>query len=443
MKKKISLPFLLFVFSILYLIHLKITIVPGSDDSIFADASKNTPFFEWILLRYTTWSGRLFPDTMVYLLLDEYLWIWRILNVAFFMILAFGIIRLIKKEVTRAEVLIALFVIGFFSEGILEHGLFWITGTMNYLWPIALGVVAMIPFANKILGQQPVLSNKLILIAVISGGLASISNEQVALCMSTFSVIAIVFDYLRHKKVDKKLVFISLLILIGSSILIFAPGNSVRWSEEVGRWFPGFDQLSLRSKIHLGLIWLYERLFVVMRNLILLLALLVFIYYKEIVRNMNKYMAVYIVFSTQLFLAIGSIVLNLNVFYNFGLINSYRISQSLSQIWESDIGFFIAIFPYVFWTIFSFCLLILIINMSEHPLFSFLCLAAAVSTLIIMFFSPTIYASIERTLVVASVLISIVIIHLLIEKDFMESKLNIIILSCFPVLNITHLLINW
>lgn len=442
MRKSLNFPFLFIVFSIFYLIHLRITVIPGSDDSWFAEASDNTPFLEWIINRYMTWSGRLFPDTMLYVLLDEYLWFWRILNSAFFMILAYGLIRLIKKEVYRTEFILVLLVVGYLSEGILRNGLFWITGTMNYLWPIALGVVAMIPFSNKILGNDHILSNKSLIIYVISGIIASISNEQVALCMSTFALISLIVDYLRHKTIDKKLLLLSVLIFIGTCILIFAPGNSVRWDSEVERWFPGFDQFSLKTKLHLGFVWLYEQLFVVMRNIILLLSITVFILFYKGTDN-TKYRFIFYVFSAQLFIIISSIILSRNVFYNFGLIKSYRISENILRPWTSDLGFLIAVFPYAFWTLFSICLIILILKKSKHPFLIFLCLAAAVTTLIMMFFSPTIYASIERPLVVGSVLLSFVTIRLMIENEFLKNKLNIIILSCFPFLNLLHMLKNW
>ncbi|WP_318507043.1 DUF6056 family protein [Bacillus sp. T3] len=386
--------------------------------------------------------GTSFPDAMLYALLDEYLWLWRILNSIFFMILAYGLVRLIKKEVTKLEFIFALLVVAYINEGILNNGLFWITGTMNYLWPIALGIVAMIPFANKILGIDPVLSNKSLVIYVLSGIIASISNEQVAMCMSTFALIFLIVTYIKYKLIDKKLLFFTILILLGTCILIFAPGNAVRWDNEVERWFPGFDQFSLKTKLHLGFIWLYGQLFVVMRNIILLLSLTVFILcYKE--KDITKYRYIFYVFSAQLFVLISSIILNRNVLYNFGLINSYRISQNILQPWTSDIGFLLALFPYVFWTLFSFCLVILTLKKSKHPFFIFLCLAAAVTTLIMMFFSPTIYASIERPLVVGSVLISSIIIRLMIENEFLKNKINIIILSCFPLLNVLHLIKNW
>lgn len=71
MREKVNMPFLIFVYIILYLAHLKISLVNGSDDTWFADASKHTGYIEWISMRYITWSGRLFPDTILYVLLDE------------------------------------------------------------------------------------------------------------------------------------------------------------------------------------------------------------------------------------------------------------------------------------------------------------------------------------------------------------------------------------
>lgn len=442
MRKSINLPFLLIVFLLFYLMHLKITLVPGSDDTWFTDASENAPFLEWIINRYMTWSGRLFPDTMLYLLLDEYLWFWRILNSIFFMILAYGLVRLIKKDVNRTEFFLALIVVGYVSEAVLKSGLFWITGTMNYLWPIALGVVAMIPFANKIIQNEIELSNKNFLIYIISGMIASISNEQVALCMSTFSIISLIVNYMKNKQIDKRLLFLTSVILIGTCILIFAPGNALRWQSEVERWFPGFDQFSLKTKMHIGIIWLYEQLFVVMRNIILLLSFTVFIlFYKEKDLSINS--NIFYVFSALLFVVLASVILNMNVFYHFELINSYSISQNLFHPWKIDIGFLIALFPYLFWTLFIICLTILILKKSSNPFFIFLCLAAAIVTLVVMFFSPTIYASVERPLVISSVLISFVIIRLMIENDFLKNKLHIIILSGFPLLNLLHILKNW
>ncbi|WP_462410948.1 DUF6056 family protein [Neobacillus sp. Marseille-QA0830] len=275
MTKKVSLPFLIGVYIALYLIQLKISLVNGSDDTWFANASETAPYFEWIRMRYTTWSGRLFPDTMLYVLLDEYLWIWRLLNPLFLLLLSIGIIRVTKKEVTKVDVMIGIVVLGYISNNILNAGIFWITGSMNYLWPIALGITAMIPFMSKVFEWEHSFSGIIWIMFYLFGIITTISNEQVALSMSAFSIISLGILYFRNKTIDIKFILLTLLILTGTSILIFAPGNHLRWESEVESWFPGYDELTLKSKIHLGIIWLYKQLFTEMRNILILLSMII------------------------------------------------------------------------------------------------------------------------------------------------------------------------
>ena len=150
MIKTVNFRFCLLLYIVLYILHLKISLVNGSDDVWFADASNTSPFLEWITMRYTTWSGRIFPDAMLYLLLDEFLWVWRLLNPLFLILLAYALVRVIKKDVSRLEMLVAIIIFGYISNSVLNSGFFWITGSMNYLWPIALGLVGMLPFVNHI-----------------------------------------------------------------------------------------------------------------------------------------------------------------------------------------------------------------------------------------------------------------------------------------------------
>ena len=167
MVKSINFKFLLFIYIVLYLIHFKISMVNGTDDVWFADVSNTTPLIEWITMRYMTWSGRILPDTMLYLLLDEYLWIWRLLNPFFLVLLAYSIVKMIKKEVTRIELVLVIVIMGYISFGILNSGFFWITGSMNYLWPIALGFFGIVPFASSVFNQDKI-SNKMFFLFVLA-----------------------------------------------------------------------------------------------------------------------------------------------------------------------------------------------------------------------------------------------------------------------------------
>jgi hypothetical protein len=441
MKKNLNLPFALIIFFIMYIFQLKINIVNGSDDSWFADISKHQPYLKWIISRYDTWSGRLFPDSMLYALLNHYVWLWRILSTVFLFLLPIFIVKILKKDVDRKDLVLCIFILGYISNDVLNTGFFWITGSINYLWPIALGLIAMFPFANRIFNYNVKVTPTLYTVFLISGFIASISNEQVALCMSAFSLLTILLIFIKRKQIAINLIPIAFVILVGTCILLFAPGNKVRWVAEVSRWFPGYDQLSLLDKAHLGIIWLYQQLFVELRNLILLLSLVTFaIYYKT--NDIKKFP--FYTFSILLFLFISSLLISKtgDLFYNFQLINQYQFSHNLIHFWRADWGFVHAIFPYIFWTGFSSLLVYLILAKTEQKVFVFLCLAAALSTFALLFFSPTIYASGTRTLTVGSVLLSIVIVKLIFEFDLVKNKLSLLLLGCLPLLNLLQIYVS-
>jgi hypothetical protein len=425
----------------MYIFQLKIHVINGSDDTWFANVSKQTPYLKWIISRYNTWSGRIFPDTMLYALLNHYVWLWRILSTLMLLLLPFFMLKILKKDVIQKELILGIFMIGYISSDVLNSGFFWITGSIVYLWPIVLGLIGMYPFAIKIFNYPFKISWLKSIGFLLAGFLASISNEQVALCMLVFSLLTVLILIIKRKQLDKTLIVLTIVYLVGTCILLFAPGDKVRWVEEVARWFPGYDRLSFLSKIHLGIIWLYQQLFVELRNLILLLSLTVFvIYYKTSdIKRISFY-----IFSILLFLFISSLLLGKteDLFYNFQLINQYSFSQNVIHFWRANWGFVHAIFPYIFWTGFSFLLLYLILIKTKQKVFVFLCLAAALSTFVMMFFSPTIYASGTRTLTVGSVLISIVILTLIFEFNLEKSKLSYLIFACLPLLNFLQIYVN-
>nr|WP_263324803.1 DUF6056 family protein [Neobacillus sp. Marseille-Q6967] len=440
MSKRVNIPLLFCVYMILFLFHLRISLVNGSDDTWFADASNQAPFLEWIQMRYTTWSGRLFPDTMLYTLLDEYLWVWKVLNPLFIVLLSIGLVSIIKKEVTRSDFIVGILVLGYISSKILNPGFFWITGSINYLWPIAFGVIAMIPFANRIFQYNHSFSIYKWIVFYVFGIIASISNEQVGLCLSAFSFISVFIVYLRDRTIDKNLFIFTIIIIIGSCILLFAPGNKVRWLSEVKTWFPDYQELTFKSKILLGTKWIYKQLFYEMRNIILLLSAIIFYVFSK---GNEKRHTLFTIFSVMFFITISTILLDKHFLFNFDLINGYSITQNLFHFWKSDLGFTLSILPYIFWTVFGVLLVYLLLSVTKYKIRCFLWLAASICTMAVMFFSPTIYASGPRTLVVGSVLIAMLCLSLIHEFKLLENRLSLIFFGCLPFLNLLQLYIRW
>jgi hypothetical protein len=430
------------IYLALFSYHLVISKYKG-DDFYFSSASVNHHLIPWLNERYHTWSGRLFPDAMAFILLGNWLWVWRIINPIFIIVLAYGLVRIWKKRVGVVDLLSSLVILGYFRESVLSSGFFWITGSMNYLWPVTLGLLAMIPYAD-FLFRDVSLSNKyLYILSIISGFLASIGNEQAALCMSCFAIL-FHFEVIRQKRSQEKILILqTVMIIAGTCILLFAPGSQIRWVKEVAYWFPGFDRLSLKDHLYLGTIWGFQKLFFDMKNLVLLLSA-----FAIVLSRKDQKMRKSIVFKLFTFLFLVILLLHVNSLglgqlYGFTEIKNFRFTSALISSVLLQKHFILALFPYVFWSIYSCILVYLIIKNSRNRLFGLFTFLATLATLVVMFFSPTIYASGSRVLTVGSVLLALVLIGRIVENKLITSIFPLCILGCYPLINLLHILYMW
>ncbi|MFP3122211.1 DUF6056 family protein [Ectobacillus funiculus] len=429
------------LYVLLCAMHLIIIVAPG-DDEFFAAVSHQYTLMEYVKTRYYGWSGRVFPEIMLYLLLDKYIWLWRMINSAFFILLAFAVVRIIKKDVRFFEIVVALATFGYFSQNLLSSGFFWITGSINYLWPFALGLVGMIPYADSIFRNES-MDAKAFVICFLMGVIASISNEQVALCMICFSILTHLSLLVRKQKQQKRLFILTAVIITGACTLLFAPGNQVRWALETERWFPGFDKLSLKDHIYIGVIWFFDKVFNELRLLVMLVSITTLLMcYKDAIMKRKWYVRALFLLTTFI---IGMQLLGygLDFIDNFNMIRDYSISGTIFDLASMNQGFLAAILPYVWWTLYSVLLVYVVIVQSENKLFITLCLLAAIAAICVIFFSPTIYASGNRVLGVSAVLLSLVTVYTILRKNIIHNVFQLIIYSCIPFINIAGLFLTW
>jgi hypothetical protein len=433
---------LILLYLVLYSYHFVVTKYPG-DDYKFSKVSQSTPIVHWLYTRYNEWSGRLFPDAMAYFFLDHKVWLWRLINPLMLMALAYCIIRIWRKEIKALDLLVSLMVIGYFAQNVLSSGIFWITGSMNYLWPITLGLITMIPYADKVFTEQAIFKNYHFILCLFFGIFASVGNEQAALCMSSFAILSHIAVFLQKKGQDKKLLFLTLWIIAGTCILLLAPGNKLRYIDEAAYWYPGFGNLSIREHFYMGTIWAFEKLFFDMKYLILIMSVITIIIYFKKVHLTNNWLFKLFIFVISV-VAISHITgKGLDVLYNFNEIRNFDLSASLTSVSAFKGPFLLALFPYSFWTLYSFLLIYLLVKNSTHPLFVLFCLVAMAATLIVMFFSPTIYGSGNRTLTVASVLIGLVTMGKILEDKLINRLFYLSILGLLPLINLSLMFYKW
>lgn len=107
---------------VLYFIHFLVEL--ASDDFWFSEVSSQYGLIEYIISRYEGWTGRVFPEFLLYTMLNELVWLWRIINPIIIILLSYGLVRILKRKVEFKDVLLALLTLGFFSPSILSNGFF-------------------------------------------------------------------------------------------------------------------------------------------------------------------------------------------------------------------------------------------------------------------------------------------------------------------------------
>jgi len=228
------------------LLHFAVPI-PIGDDIWFGSVPSDIFDLNFFSERYFGWTSRILIEFILIAFLHIPSGIWRFTNTGVLVLLVISISKLLEdgnKQINNWFIVFLLFI--YPLKQISDAG--WVTTTINYLWPLALGLYSMIVIRKILLSRhvkpyQFVLSSIALIIAV--------NNEVVCMVLLiTFSVISIY--QIKIKRVHW-FVLLSMLICLASMIFILTtPGNALRRIAEM-RWFTDFDQLSIINKVEIGL----------------------------------------------------------------------------------------------------------------------------------------------------------------------------------------------
>lgn len=123
------------------------------DDTWFA--ANSIPMPEFLRIRYMGWTSRILIEAGI-LLLSASEWIWRILNILIILVLIWIVSDLFGIEENNSMMQArTFFFVLIWAVPILcikETG--WIATTMNYLWPMTMGLVAARPIKHWIKGER-------------------------------------------------------------------------------------------------------------------------------------------------------------------------------------------------------------------------------------------------------------------------------------------------
>jgi hypothetical protein len=417
-------PFVVLLFSMLILHRFEKMQV--GDDFWYKKYTSEYSLFGYVAWRYLTWTGRTTVEAVLYFTFKDNGFMWKIINPFIITSICYSISRIVlgKKESQSKNTYIMnwyiCFIWFFISNAVLENSVFWITGSVNYVWTLAAGLIAIIPFRDKLMNDK---SSKFRVAYLICAVFAAFGEEQVSLILASFATLINIVLFVRSKKVDKMLLVENLIIIIGMFTLLLAPGNFVRDHAEINNWLPNQPYYSKWEIFYYGIQWLLNYLLNDCRVIFLILiGVLIMAAYKKN-GGLKKHYEIIILGLGFILITISLMVSNsiklpinynvINHIYNYNNLVWNKLSPVLFNFYTPLALKNISVIKFFLWPIIICLIPVFILFIYKYKFESiFVCLIyiAGLCSAMIMFLSPTIYASGQRTLYVFMSMIMIVII---------------------------------
>lgn len=425
------LPFII-LFVVMLICHM-IFKLNFADDLFFQHAADNG-FVDYLLSRYNIWTSRIFIEAILIIMLKLPSIFWYISDSLIITLSAYSITKLFSIKNTWWILLLVLIYPLYEASG---AG--WYATTINYIWPLALGLFSLIPIKNAIDNKQE--KNYMYPLYVLSL-LFACNQEQMCAILFAFYLIFTIFLFKKKDKKILKFILVQLLLTFVSLIFILTcPGNDVRIIEETATWYPSYANFGLIDKLFLGLVSTFYYCVYEVNILILIFSILLSIFiFKKGKNEIIRFISLIPILVYCSFTFFPSIIKSIFP-HVYELINGAKIyglsPESLSLSLQSLFIFAVSVIFFVS-LLFS---IYKLFGKKNNYLMSLVFLAGLFSR-IILGFSPTVFASGMRTFIFFDFSI-IIVLSVLFDKNkkLINQNYCYICLSITAIVQIMHTLI--
>ena len=252
LKQKAGLIFPFLLLFVCFLIRHTTLYTECGDDWLFRKVltGQSEPIkalYVFIVDRYRTWSSRLLIEIAASVI-THFPVFWIVADSAILSAIPFLILRLLYLHKQKAVIWTVCACMLLFPIEMFE-GAGWIATTLNYSWPLFGGLISLLPFSLIYNGEQvPQKQVPLYILSLLVG----CNNEQLCLFLIGVSFLASVLIFVKSQKVYRILIFEHLLMLLSMVFILTCPGNHNRILEETQKWFPGYRDLSIPVRFEIG-----------------------------------------------------------------------------------------------------------------------------------------------------------------------------------------------
>lgn len=270
MKKKYNLWLYYIFISFLFTLESVVYIGDPGDQFEFAKMANKFSFLGFAIFRYKTWSSRLLIESITMFLSAHYL-IFKFCLFAGMIVFFYSLNELLfnkAKDYRIKYITPILFLVSFPSVFFTSAGL--IATMTNYLFPMISFVVGcyLLKFSNKwfVISSVPFL-------------IFACMQEQ----FTVFAFLLALYITFRNLVIKKEKLSLNIIPLVICSILglisaIISPGSKIRVILETKTWYPGFDKLSIFTKVAKGFLETNRVLFLSTELSVIFLILLLFVF---------------------------------------------------------------------------------------------------------------------------------------------------------------------
>ena len=331
--------------------------ISGDDWGNYLEGSQGLyHMFSQAVGMWFTWEGRLISRVLINILTYNK-WLWNIVNSIAIVGMITYINKIVKFKHKNIMLVLTFATIIFMNIFTFSQTVTWLAGNITYLFVIPLLLMYIYIIYNE---KYNKFTNILLVILNI---IIPMFIEHMAILLILINIYFIVKDYLKNKKINKRLIIYLIISILSFSSMYFSPGNRIRSGMENLE----FNELSLFGKIMYNIPNLVFYTYKINYFLILLLVIGNFILINKNIKNKVLRIILYII-------ELPSIL-----FAGIYLLNSFNIKTI--SISENNI---IVIIYFIILTIINF--LLLLKNKKELPIL-FYSMGIIANTVMLM--SPT------------------------------------------------------
>ena len=224
------------------------------DDTFFdielgTNAFKNITSF--LKMRYLSWSSRIIIEGFMVLATKLPHAIWIILNAGIMLLMIFLMLKIIgnKERNFKYMLLLEFMILSVWPGVYISAGT--IATMMNYIWPAAFCAAGIVPLYYSV-HQKRLHFWQMVLISI---GIIYAANMEIAAAL--LFAYYIIYFLMTARSDDqwtlRKYVIFNFVLICGSLFFILTcPGNRLRTVSETAKWLPEFSEYTLFDKLIIG-----------------------------------------------------------------------------------------------------------------------------------------------------------------------------------------------